>query len=317
MVYGTLSNRYQDIKQGKTITYMKVKRGDEMKEKYLNYFEDYLIQIKITTTAGTYKFYESHLMHIGRFLYERGVKTLEEVDRDITVEYLARLKNTVENSTINKRVGILKRCFIFYAFQDHYIHSIGKYKEKRRSFTMISDSDLRIIIKYINSLDERIGNNLLYKGIILLLINTGVRLTELYNIEKKNVNLLTNEILLTKTKSGEDRIVLFLPVIGDTLKALIEEKHDHKFLLHNRLRNRQVNYSDVNYLFNKLKETLNIKKLHPHMFRHTYATKLLQNGVDIKTVMDLMGHLNMSTTQKYQHSSKEHARKAYLDKYKY
>ena len=289
----------------------------KMKRKYLMYFVDYLIEIKISRAAGTYKFYENHLMHIGRFFYEKGIKSLSEVDRLVIVDYLAMLRNSVEASTINKRVGILKRCFTFYAIDNHYVHSIGKYKEKRRSFTMIPDNELKRIISYVNSLDNSISNNLMYKGIILIMINTGVRLTELYNIEKKNVNLETNEILLTKTKSGEDRVVLFLPIISDTIKDLLNEKHDHKFLLHNRLRDRSINYSDVNYLFRKLKDKLNIKKLHPHMFRHTYATKLLQNGVDIKTVMDLMGHQNMSTTQRYQHSSKEHAKKAYLEKYNY
>lgn len=288
-----------------------------MKEKYLSYFEDYLIEIRILRAAGTYKFYENHLLHIGRFFYEKGIDNLEEVDRDVIVDYLELLRNSVAASTINKRVGIIKRCFKFYAIKEHYVHTVGKYREKRRSFTMIPDEDLKVIIGYINNLDIDVSNNLMYKGIILILINTGVRLTELYNIEKKNVNLRTNEILLTKTKSGFDRTVLFLPRIKDTLEALLNEKHDHKYLLHNRLRNRQVNYSDVNYLFKKLKSDLNIKKLHPHMFRHTYATKLLQNGVDIKTVMDFMGHLNMSTTQRYQHSSKEHAKKAYLDKYNY
>lgn len=197
------------------------------------------------------------------------------------------------------------------------IHSIGKYKEKRRSFEMISDDDLKRIIKYIDLLPTEEGNNLMYKGIIFILINTGIRLTELYNIEKKNVNAKEFEILLTKTKNGKDRVVFFRPTIKALINDLIKEKNNHKFLLHNRLKNRPINYSDMTYLFKKIKDDLNIKKLHPHMFRHTYATKLLQNGVDIKTVMDLMGHNNLSTTQRYQHSSKEHAKKSYLDKYEY
>ena len=98
---------------------------------------------------------------------------------------------------------------------------------------------------------------------------------------------------------------------------MLDLKTNHKFLLHNTIRNRPVKYSDVNYLFKKIKKELNIKLLHPHMFRHSFATNLLRYGVDIKTVMDLMGHTNLSTTQRYQHSSREHAKKLYLEKYKY
>lgn len=288
-----------------------------MNKEYLSYFEDYLIDIKISKTDGTYRFYRNHLLHIGRFFYENNIETLADVDRNVIVEYLAMLRNTVEAATINKRVGIIKRCFLFYGIEEHYIHSIKKFKEKQNSYDMITDEALSKIIRYIASLDPSVNNNLLYTGIILIFINTGVRLTELYNIEKRNVNLDNCEILLTKTKNGKKRIVYFRPLILPDIKMLMGEKTNHKYLLHNRTKNRPVNYSDIKYIFNKLKSELGIKKLHPHMFRHTFATKLLQAGVDIKTVMDFMGHTNLATTQRYQHSNKEHAKKSYMEKYKY
>lgn len=288
-----------------------------MNNKYLELFKDYLIEIKLSKALGTFNFYRSNLLHIGRFFYEQGVFSLYEVDKMIIVDYISLLRGTVESSTINKRVGIIKRCFLYYGIDEHYIHSVEKYKERKRSFDMIDENDLKNIIQYVNSLDNNLGNNLMHKGIILLLINTGVRVSELYNIEKKNVNLANNEILLTKTKNGQDRVVYFISSIKKVLSELISEKSDHKFLLHNRLRNRAINYTDLKQVFTRLKEDLNIKKIHAHMFRHTFATKLLRSGVDIKTVMDLMGHNNLSTTQRYQHSSKEHAKKSYLKKYSY
>lgn len=288
-----------------------------MKNNYLNYFKDYLIEIKITKSSGTYRFYENHLLHAGRFFYEKSITDLNDIEKTHLVDYLTHLKATVSNSTLNKRVGILKRCFLYYQIDESYIHSIKKLKEKRRTFDMINDDELKSIIQYLNILPDDVGNNLLYKGIIFIFINTGVRLTELYNIEKKNVKVKDFEILLTKTKSGNDRVVYFRPVIKNIIIKLLQLETDHKYLLHNNLRNRPVNYSDIKYIFLKLKDILKIKKLHPHMFRHTFATKLLQNGVDIKSVMDLMGHTNLSTTQRYQHSSKEHTKKSYLEKYEY
>lgn len=288
-----------------------------MKKNYLCYFDDYLIDIKITKSNGTYNFYESHLMHFGRFLKENHINTLDEVNKSVLVDYLSILRNSVENSTTNKRIGIIKRCFTYYNLNDSYIFTVPKFKEKTRSFEMISDKVLKKVLKYINSLPDEINNNLMYKGIIYLLINTGIRLTELYNIEKRNVNLKECEILLTKTKNGKDRIVYFLPSISSLIKDLLELQTNHKYLIINELKDRKLCYDDIAYLFKKIKDKLDIDRLHPHMFRHTYATKLLQLGVDIKTVMDLMGHSNLSTTQRYQHSSREHAKKTYLEKYSY
>lgn len=292
-------------------------RGITMKKEYLNIFEDYLIEIKISKTNGTFEFYQNHLLHFGKFVHDYDVKSINDIGKDIIVDYLQLLRNTVSNATINKRVGIIKRCLQYYEIKNHYIYTVVKFKEKKNSYEMIPDKELKRIINYVSELPEEVGNNLMYKAIIFILINTGIRLTELYNLEKRNVKLHELEILLTKTKSGVDRVVYFRPVIKDVIKKLIDDKTNHKYLLHNKTKNRPIDYSDIKYLFSKIKKDLNITKLHPHMFRHTYATKLLQNGVDIKTVMDFMGHNNLSTTQRYMHYSKEHAKKSYLDKYNY
>lgn len=287
-----------------------------MNEKYLSYFTEYLLDIKLKHTEGTFNFYRGHLLHIGKYLYNKKINNLEEIDNFLIVDYINFIKLTVTNSTINKRVGILKRCFIFYKIELTYLFEIDKFKERKTNFTMVSDVDIKRIIKYIDDLPSKENNNLLYKGIIHIFINTGVRLNELYNIKKRNVNAMQNEILLTKTKSGIDRVVVYLPIIDSLISQLIKDNKS-KYLLFNKLKNRPVNYADIKWLFIKIKKDLKIKKLHPHMFRHSYATKLLQYGVDIKSVMDFMGHTNLTTTQKYQHSSKEHAKKSYLEKYKY
>src|SRR5690554_5018900 len=105
-----------------------------MRKDYLKYSEDYLIDIKITRAMGTFKFYENHLLHFGRFLYERNITTIEEVNKNVIIDYLVLLRNTVSASTMNKRIGIIKRCFLFYGIDQHYIHSIKKYKEKNNTF---------------------------------------------------------------------------------------------------------------------------------------------------------------------------------------
>jgi site-specific recombinase XerD len=65
-----------------------------------------------------------------------------------------------------------------------------------------------------------------------------------------------------------------------------------------------------------LKEKLNIDKLHPHMFRHSMATIWLENGADLKSVMTILGHSNIETTNRYLHQNPKHITKLYVDKFK-
>jgi integrase/recombinase XerC/integrase/recombinase XerD len=92
-------------------------------------------------------------------------------------------------------------------------------------------------------------------------------------------------------------------------------ENDHGYLLHNILKNRQGNYFDVDNYMRKLKDKLNLNKLHAHMFRHSLATLWLQEGADLLSVMNVLGHKNMETTQRYQHANKKHIKKTYK-KYK-
>ncbi|BCR36596.1 tyrosine-type recombinase/integrase [Mariniplasma anaerobium] len=72
-----------------------------------------------------------------------------------------------------------------------------------------------------------------------------------------------------------------------------------------------MNYFDVDNYMRKLRESLGMNKLHAHMFRHSLATLWLRSGADIVSVMEVMGHKNMETTQRYQHTEKRHIKNMY------
>lgn len=88
-------------------------------------------------------------------------------------------------------------------------------------------------------------------------------------------------------------------------------KHDHKFLLHNIDKNRAADYDDIRYILRQAKKRLGIKKLHPHMFRHTVATFLVESRMDLPSLMNLLGHRNLETTRRYLHMSKKHVKSRY------
>jgi integrase/recombinase XerC len=87
------------------------------------------------------------------------------------------------------------------------------------------------------------------------------------------------------------------------------KEHDYLFVNH---RGEQITSTGIEYVLKQIikKSSLN-SDIHPHMLRHTFATHLLNNGADLRTVQELLGHANLSTTQIYTHVTKESLQKSY------
>lgn len=167
----------------------------------------------------------------------------------------------------------------------------------------------------MKKLPDSVGNNLYYKSLILLLMDTGARILEILLIEKKHVNLVEQEILLTHTKTKEDRVVFISDTTSRVLSKLMKLETKHQYLLHNITRNRPSIYEDVLFFMKKMKPIFGMKSLHAHMFRHSMASIWLQNGADIRSVMDVLGHKNLETTQRYLHMNKNHTKNMYRKNY--
>ncbi len=268
--------------------------------------------IKRQFSEGTYKFYKSHLGHFSSFLSNQGITQVEQIKYHIFDDYIAAMKKTCANATINKRIGILKRFFKYMHIEMPYLQEINKLKERSKTFDALNIEQFQRLRKYIHSYPEELTNGLYHKLFLALLADTGARIQEIMLIETKNINLDKCEILLTKTKTKEDRYVFFtesltLPLI----KKMLKVKKKHTYLLHNIDKDRPANYDDIRYILKQVKKTLNIDHLHPHMFRHTVATYLLESGMSLPSLMGVLGHKNLETTKRYLHISKMHIKKSY------
>lgn len=273
-----------------------------------------LLSVSIKHSKGTHKFYRSHLEHFLNWCNKQDIKEANEFTKDMLVYYIQDLKETCSNTTINKRIGILKRTFKHSNIDFDYLYQIQKLKETKKTFDMISDKDIKRILDYTKSLIAQ--DKLMYQALILLLLDTGARINEVMNIEKKNINLIEDEILLTTTKSSEDRKVFFIEDTKEVIKQILKLENKTPYLLYNIRKERQINYDDVRYFFKHIKNELEIDKLHAHMFRHTHATILIENDADLISVMKLLGHRNIKTTERYLHLSNSFIKKTYKDKYK-
>lgn len=284
--------------------------------------EDMIIQylsfIKRQYSDGTFRFYKSHLQHFLSWCFKNSYKSVMDLNPEFIDDYISDMKLSCENVTINKRIGILKRMFKRLKIDSAYLLSVDKLKERSKTFDMLSRELLKKINRYVMSLSDDINNNLMYQGVITLLTDTGCRINELIHIEKKNITIESDYgyILLTTTKMKKDRLVPFSVHSIPIVKKLMNDNLQSQFLFFNKLKNRTMTYDDVIYFMKKLKDKLDIDKLHPHMFRHSMATIWLENGADLKSVMLVLGHQNMKTTDRYLHNSIGHVKKTYISKFK-
>lgn len=277
--------------------------------------DDFLLEVKMRHAKGTWRYYVSHLGHFMNYASRRGLKNVSEVTDRVLVDYISEMKDTCANITINKNIGALKIMYRTMGIRHDYLQSIKKFKVRQKTFDMVPEDLLKRIRKYAKDLKDK-DNGLYYKALLLLLMDTGARIQEILMIRKQDVSVERQDILLTHTKTKEDRIVFMSDVTMEAVLQMMNLKTDHDYLLHNKLADRPGNYNDVLYLMKKLKRIFKIDKLHAHMFRHSLATIWLQNGGDIKSVMDYMGHKNLETTERYLHVSKSYQRMTYEKSYR-
>lgn len=148
--------------------------------------------------------------------------------------------------------------------------------------------------------------------VLELLFSTGLRVSELCSLTS-NSCVLTNDFLrlLINGKGNKERIIQMstkdlLDIAHMYFKNFYSEIKTHKFILINHA-NRPLSPQSVRRIINNYSQKANISMhITPHMFRHTFATSLLEAGVDIRYIQSMLGHSSISTTQIYTHVSTQH-----------
>lgn len=277
--------------------------------------EDFLLEVKLRHAKGTWRYYVSHLGHFMNYARRNNVENVSEVNEKLLVEYISHMKETCENITINKNISALKIMYRTMNFKNEFLQSIQKFRVRHKTFDMVPEDLIKAIRKYAKDLQD-IDNGLYYKTLLLLLMDTGARIQELLMIRKQDINIERQEILLTHTKTKEDRVVFMSQVAVEAVIRMLQIKSDHQYLLHNKIANRPGNYDDVRYIMKKLKRIFNVDNLHAHMFRHSFITMWLQNGATTKEVKEVSGIKTPEVLDRYWHLSKNQAKESYHLHYK-
>lgn len=264
--------------------------------------------------------YISDLNQYGIFL--RTYQNVYDV-RDITDEqikkYLLSLKRrNLSNKSISRKLTAIKD---FHKFLIENYDDIPQNPAKEIETPKIEKS-LPVVLsvdevnKMIDSIDtnEPLGKR--NKAIMELLYGCGLRVSELCDLETSNIHL-NHKYINVIGKGNKERIVPMNSSCADALKTYIEQERmkittSFKKYLFLNYQGNQISRQSIFKFIKKLAENNGIEKeISPHTLRHSFATHLLEGGADLRSVQELLGHEDISTTEIYTNLDKSYIRSVY------
>jgi len=285
----------------------------------LQSFKDYL-QLEKNYSPHTVNAYINDIVFFQSFLQkEFECDNLQEVNySQIRSWVVSMVDQEMSNTSVNRKISSLKS---FYKFllktKQIQVSPLVKHKALKTPKNLqipFSEKELDAVLNHIEYPEGFEG--IRDKLIIDLLYTTGIRRTELIHLKVSNVNSSTNTLKVLG-KRNKERILPILPIISQQIVSYFSERsnleqikdEDYFFLTIKGVKmSDSLVYRLINDYFSMVSEKV---KKSPHILRHTFATHLLNNGADINSVKELLGHSSLASTQVYTHSSLSELKKVY------
>ena len=294
---------------------------NDLFKKYIENFKLFL-EIEKNFSVHTIRAYYSDILG---FLVWLNKESIDETDYNTIKEYLVFLQKFNYSKTTTARKIASLRTFFNFLFRENLINSnpakaVHSPKRGKNLPKFLSEEEMELVLNGIKS-DTPAGYR--NKVILELLYSSGMRISELSSLKFSDLNIENNEIRVFG-KGAKERIVLISDRVKEMLGIYIKTVRP--------LINTEGTKSDTNddsYVFinktgyrlqpqtvrNVIKDTVNFlqlpKQVTPHVFRHSFATKLLNHGADLRVVQELLGHASISNTQIYTHVTTERLKQAY------
>lgn len=285
-------------------------------------FLEYL-RVERQYSSDTITAYSEDINEFKQFLADNGgMKKWQDVDQfDVSV-YLTFLNDyPYQRSSIARKISGLRSFYNFLGKNDLVSNNpfsdvqLKKHQNKLPRFFYEKEMDV------LFEAAKGDGKPLDYRNsaILEILYGTGMRVSECANLTMGQIDFDVHMILV-RGKGDKERYVPFGSYADQALRAYFEQcrellmqkyhrDHDYVFVNHY---GQQITSTGIEYVLNQvIKQTSLTADIHPHMLRHTFATHLLNNGADLRTVQELLGHSSLSTTQIYTHVTREHLQQDY------
>ena len=264
----------------------------------LNNSKDYFLQILVSEKNLSKSTIVSYNNDLNNFIsHTNNLGNFTNIN-NILISFIAKLrKSNIKNSTINRKLSSLKG-FIFFLQQEKLVTDIdfSIFEQLKRNKLVPKAISNQVIISFFNNLrSSNINDNILYICLFKFLYFSGLRITEVLSLKWMDINF--NELSFYVTGKGmKDRKSFITKDLANDLLLIKPNSNDYIFALINK----KLTPRSVNLFLNKMFiEGLIDIKISSHVFRHSFATTLLENGADIRHIQKLLGHSSISTTEIY------------------
>jgi len=267
----------------------------------------------------------NYQLYLERFIDFAGDITVDKITSEVIRRYRLWL-NRYKNETTNEELSLITQSYHLIALRGFLTYlsrrnitslaadKIILPKTARKQVTFLQYDE---VVRMINQIPTDTEAGLRDRAIVELLFSSGLRVSELVNLNRDHINLSRREFMV-RGKGQKDRPVFISKSAAEHVSSYLDARTDSLpalFLSYSR-RNAAPNLSgdyrrlsarSIQRMISQYARLAGITKhVSPHTMRHSFATDLLMNGADLRSVQSLLGHSNISTTQVYTHVTDQH-----------
>lgn len=283
----------------------------------LDEYRQYLI-VEKGLSQNTVSAYVRDLQIFFKFINKKfEIDDVEKIDKEHIRLYLKEIGKTLSTNSVSRKIVTLRMFYLFLVREkivsNNLMSSFTLPKKDKKLPAVLSKTEMSDLLDSIEVVDAISSRN---RCLVELLYATGMRVSELLNLKIADLNIKIGFIKIIG-KGDKERLVPISKYVGKLLTQYINDYREEfnlkndSLLFFNRHGNplsRQEFYQILKIIINTT--TIN-KNISPHTFRHTFATHLLENGADLRSIQELLGHSDISTTTIYTHISNQKIRQEY------
>ena len=288
------------------------------------FLKEYLAILKLerNLSENTLSSYNNDVSNLVKFLRERGKNDLSEVKTKDILDFFFFLTELGCTSTTTARYRSSIKGFFNYSLRNEYItrdptQTLTGTKLSRKLPDVLTFDEIELILEQPD-IEKNAG--LRDKAMLELMYSSGLRVSEVITIKQSDL-FFADEVIRVIGKGSKQRII----PVGSSAKYWVERylvyarpNYENKATSENILflsnRGKALSRMGVWKIVDKYTKEAKIEKsVHPHTFRHSFATHLVEGGADLRAVQEMLGHSDISTTQIYTHIDRDFIRQVHRD----
>ena len=283
-----------------------------MNENLINEFTDYL-RFEKKYSENTISSYKRDLSKVDKYI-KKDFKTLSKNDIQAYIQYFSKEENS---SSVSRNISTLKSFYKFLEInkycKNNPVSTITNPKTRQKLPKVLSEEEVNKLLDINLNTDFDYRN----KAMLELMYSSGLRVSELINLNVNDIDLMNSTVRIFG-KGSKERIIPLNDYASEALKnyilyhrATLFKHGENNYLFLNNHGNKMTRQGFFKIL-KKIALENNIKAdFSPHTLRHSFATHLLKYGADLRSIQELLGHSDISTTQIYTHITSERLQKNY------